>query len=89
MKHHSHIIQRCTSGINDKQVDNAKDLEAVTPMYNSIEYSKNYSKTSGSFSTITDSETFEFKAKMTEINLATGNAKDFGIAVPLKYCINF
>ena len=59
------------------------------PMYNSIEYSKNYSKTSGSFSTITDSETFKFKAKITEINLATGNAKDFGIAVPLKYFINF
>ena len=58
-------------------------------MYNSIEYSKNYSKTSGSLSTITDSETFKFKAKITEINLAAGNAKDFGIAVPLKYFINF
>ena len=38
----------CISEINNTQVDNAKDIDIVMPMYNSIEYSDNYSKTSGS-----------------------------------------
>ena len=33
---------------NNKQIDNAKDIDIVMPMYNLIEYSNNYSKTSGS-----------------------------------------
>ena len=36
------------SEINNTQVDNTKDLDIVMPMYNLIEYSDNYSKTSGS-----------------------------------------
>ena len=38
----------CTSEVNNTQIDNAKDLDVVMPMYNLIEYSDNYSKTSGS-----------------------------------------
>ena len=38
----------CISEINNTQVDNAKDVDIVMPMYNLIEYSDNYSKTSGS-----------------------------------------
>ena len=38
----------CISEINYTQVDNAKDIDIVMPMYNLIEYSDNYSKTSGS-----------------------------------------
>ena len=38
----------CISEINNTQVDNAKDTDIVMPMYNLIEYSDNYSKTSGS-----------------------------------------
>ena len=38
----------CISEINSTQVDNAKDIDIVMPMYNLIEYSDNYSKTSGS-----------------------------------------
>ena len=34
--------------INNTQLDNAKDLDGVIPMYNLIEHSDNYSKTSGS-----------------------------------------
>ena len=34
--------------INNTQVDNAKDIDIVMPMYNLIEYSDNYSKTSES-----------------------------------------
>ena len=38
---------RCIRKINNTQIDNVKDIEIV-PMYNLIEYSDNYSKTSGS-----------------------------------------
>ena len=39
---------KCISKINNTQIDNAKDIDIVMPMYNLIEYSDNYSKTSGS-----------------------------------------
>ena len=38
----------CVSKINNKLVENAEDLDVVMPMYNLLEYSKNYQKTSGS-----------------------------------------
>ena len=38
----------CISEINNTQVDNDKDIDIVMPMYNLIEYSDNYAKTSGS-----------------------------------------
>ena len=39
---------KCISKINDAEIDNAQDIDIVMPMYNLIEYSNNYSKTSGS-----------------------------------------
>ena len=36
------------SEINNIQIDNAKDVDIVMPMYNLIEYSNNYAKTTGS-----------------------------------------
>ena len=38
----------CISGINNTQIDNATDIDIVMPMYNLIEYSDNYAKTTGS-----------------------------------------
>ena len=38
----------CISEINNTQIDNAKDIHIVMPMYNLIEYSDNYAKTTGS-----------------------------------------
>ena len=38
----------CISEINNTQVDNAKDIDIVMPIYNLIEYCDNYAKTSGS-----------------------------------------
>ena len=35
----------CISEINNMQIDNAKDIDIVMPMYNLIEYSDNYAKT--------------------------------------------
>ena len=37
------------SKINNTLIDNAEDLDIVMAMYNLVEYSKSYSKTSGSF----------------------------------------
>ena len=34
----------CVSKINHTLIDNAEDLDVVMPMYNLLEYSKNYSK---------------------------------------------
>ena len=38
----------CISKINYVLIDNAEDLDIVMPMYNLLEYSKNYRKTTGS-----------------------------------------
>ena len=38
----------CISEINNAQIDDAKDVDIVIPGYNLIEYSDNYSRTSGS-----------------------------------------
>ena len=68
------------------------------PMYNLIEYSDNYSKTSGSLwqyykddphNNIVDSESFKSKVKITGITPVDGNTKDVEIIVPLKYLSNF
>ena len=37
----------CISGINNTQIGNAKDIDIVMSMYNLIEYSDNYAKTTG------------------------------------------
>ena len=39
----------CINEINNTQVDNVKDLDIMMSMYNVIEYSDNYAKTSGIF----------------------------------------
>ena len=68
------------------------------PMYNLIEYSENYSKTSGSLwryykdepnDNLTDSEVFKSKIKITGNTSADGNTEDVEIIVPLKYLSNF
>ena len=67
-------------------------------MYNLIEYSDNYSKTSGSLwqyykddpnDNIADSESFKSKVKITGKTPNNGNTKDVAIIVPLKYLSNF
>ena len=41
-------FNECISRINNTQVDDAKCIDIIMPMHNLIEYSDNYSKTSGS-----------------------------------------
>ena len=38
----------CISKLNNTEIDNTGEIHIVMPMYNLIEYSDNYSKTSGS-----------------------------------------
>ena len=88
----------CISEINSTQVDNAKDIDIVMPMYNLIEYNDNYAKTSGSlwqyyrdepYDNLANSESFKFKVKITGKTPAADNEKDVEIMVPLKYLSNF
>ena len=88
----------CISEINNTQVDNAKDIDIAMPMYNLIEYSDNYAKTSGSLwqyfrdepdDNLADSESFKSKIKITGKTPNNDNEKDVEIMVPLKYLSNF
>ena len=88
----------CISEINNTQVDNAKDIDIVMPMYNLIEYSDNYAKTTGSLwqyfrdepdDNLADSESFKSKIKITGKTPDDDNEKDVEIMVPLKYLSNF
>ena len=65
----------CISKINGVKTDNAEDLDVVMPMYNLLEYSKNYRKTTGSLLNcyrdepsnplFSNSESFKFKTSIT------------------------
>ena len=68
------------------------------PMYNLIEYSDNYAKTSGSLwqyyrdepnNNLANSKSFKSNIKITGRTPAGGNEKDVEIMVPLKYLSNF
>ena len=86
------------SRINNTEIDHAQDIDIVIPMYNLIEYSDNYSKTSGSWwqyykdepnDYLTDSESFKSKIRITGSTPAGGNTKNVEIIVPLRYLSNF
>ena len=87
----------CTSEINNTQIDN-RDLNAIMPMYNLIEYSNDYSETAGSlwqyykadpYDDLSYSKSFNFKAKIMEKTPTNDSKKDVKIVVPLKYLCNF
>ena len=86
------------SRINNTDIHNAQDIDIVMPVYNLIEYSDNYSKTSGSLwqyykddpnDNIADPESFKFKVKITGKTPDDGNTKDIEIIVSLKFLSNF
>ena len=88
----------CISEINNTQVDSSKDIDIVMPMYNLIEYSDNYAKTSGSLwqyfrdepdDNLADFESFKSKTKITGKTHNNDNEKDVEIMAPLKYLSNF
>ena len=63
------------SKINGIKIDNAEDLDVIMPMYNLLEYSKNYRKTTGSLWNYyrdepsdplsSNSESFKYKTSIT------------------------
>ena len=69
----------CISKINDALVENAEDLGIVMPMYNLLEYSKNYEKTSGSLFNYYRDEPKEHTigAGNNAINISIRNSKSF------------
>ena len=91
-------FSNCKSETNNIEIDNAKDIDIVMPMYNLIEYGDNYSKSSESLwqyykdelnDTLTESESFKSKIKIIGNTPAHVNIKDVEIIVPLKYLSNF
>ena len=89
---------KCINRINNTEIDTGQDIDIVMPMYNLIEYSDDYSKTSGSLQqyckdypngNIVQSESFKSKIKIIGKTPAAGNIKDVLIIVPLKYLSNF
>ena len=89
---------KCISRINNTDIDTAQDIDIAMPMYNLIEYSDNYSKTSGSLwqyykdyptNNLADSESFKYEIKITGKTPDNGNTKHVEIIVPLKYLGNF
>ena len=74
----------CISKINGIKIDNAEHLDVVMPMYNFLEYSKNYKKTTGSLWNYyrdqpnnplsSNSESFKYKTSI------TGNTYNIGAA---------
>ena len=74
----------CKTEINNTEIDNAKDIDIVMPMYDLIEYSDNYSKTSRNLwqyyrdepnDNLTDSKSFKSKIKITEKTSNNGTVK--------------
>ena len=76
----------CISKINGVKIDNAEDLDVIMPMYNLLEYSKNYRKTTGSLWNYyrdepsdplsSNSESFKYKTSITgnTYNIGAGEA---------------
>ena len=89
----------CKSEINNTEINNAKNVDIVIPIYNMTEYSDNYSKISGILwkyyrnernNMLADSESFKSKMKLAGRSPDDGNTKDdVEIIVPLKHLSNF
>ena len=93
----------CRTEINDTFVDYANFINVTMPMYNLIEYSDNYSDTSGSLwdfkrdeivnnaDVTNDNNAPSFKYKVSIIGNTGENGRKNGVKidVPLKYLSNF
>ena len=95
-------FEKCRTEINETCVDETDFMNITMPMYNLIEYSDNYSDTSGSLWQFKRHEVFNnadvsndnassFKYKTNLIGNTENNGTKNGvrIAVPLKYLSNF
>ena len=96
---------KCITEINETFIDDAEHINITMPMYNLIEYSDNYSDTSGSlwqfkrdeiigniYLTNNNSSSFKCKSNLvgnTDADRANRKKEGVKIAVPLKYLSHF
>ena len=65
----------CITKINNELIEDAEDLDIVMPMYNLLEYSKNYRKTIGSlYNCYRDELTNDADDNFTNRNVVNSNA---------------
>ena len=74
-------LRSCISKINSTLINNAEDLDIFMPLYDPLEYSQNYSMTSGSLwnyyrdkiddvdDNVSDGKSFKYKTKIVEKTL--------------------
>ena len=68
----------CISKINGVKIDNAEDLDVVMPMYNLLEYSKNYRKTTGSlWNYYRDEQSSGIGGENNSVNYSIKDSKSF------------
>ena len=96
-------FEKCRTEINETFVDEADFINITMPMYNLIEYSDNYSDTSGSLwqfkrdeiinnadvTNDNNAPSFKYKASIIGDTNDNGRKSKKKIAVPLKYLSNF
>ena len=96
-------FEKCSTEIDGTLVDEANFIKITMPMYNLIEYSDNYSDTSGSLwdfkrDEIVDNAevanddnapSFKYKANLIDNTETDGTKKGVKVAVPLKYLGSF
>ena len=96
-------VKNCRTEINGTFVENADFINITMPMYNLIEYSDNYSDTSGSLwqfkrdeiinnadvTNDNNAPSFKYKANLIGNTENNGTKNEVKIAVPLKYLSNF
>ena len=96
-------FKKCFTEIDGTFVDETDFINITMPMYNLIEYSDNYSDTSGSLWNFKRDEivnnadmtnddnapSFKYKASLIGNTKTNGTKKGVKIAVPLKYLSNF
>ena len=96
-------FEKCGTEINETFVDEADFINITMPMYNLIEYSDNYSDTSGSLwqfkrdeiinnadvTNDNNAPSFKYKASIIGDTQNNGTKNGVKITVPLKYLSNF
>ena len=98
-------FRKCRTEVSKTFIDEAEHINITMPMYNLIEYSDNYSDTSGSLwqfkrdeiigninLTNNNSSSFKYKSNLTgntDADGANGKKEGVKIVVPLKYLSNF
>ena len=96
-------FRKCRTEINETFIDEAEHINIAMPMYNLIEYSDNYSDTSGSLwqfkrdeiinnadvTNDNNAPSFKYKASIIGNTGNDGTKNGVKIAVPLNYLSNF